>query len=350
MAQRDDTGPALAGRPPFQEPTSPSPDPVTVLVTGMGGNVGQGIVRNIRSVAADIRVVGTNIRAFSAGNHLCDTFHLVPYADDPGYIETLCSIVVAEQVKLVLPSTDLETLCLAERDAVLGAKVLASDLPTVQIYHDKLLSYQHHLRHGMPFAESCLPSEYDGRFDQFIVKPRSGRGSRGLHRNPEDLAPFDDDEYMVQPLLSGPELTTAFYVTTAGRLHGSITLERELSGGATQHCRVTSAHDDQIQPLIEQMVSHSGFRGSVNVQSICTQDNEVWPFEVNCRISGTNSIRSQFGFCDVKYALQEHLYGHEPDEVKVTNGVATRILLDVIYPHQTYYDDASRNHSDHYVF
>ena len=47
----------------------------TVLVTGIGGNVGQGIIRNIHSYDPSIRVVGTNVTSFSAGNHLCDTVY-----------------------------------------------------------------------------------------------------------------------------------------------------------------------------------------------------------------------------------------------------------------------------------
>jgi carbamoyl-phosphate synthase large subunit len=58
------------------------------------------------------------------------------------------------------------------------------------------------------------------------------------------------------------------------------------------------------------------------------------PFEVNCRISGTNSVRSNFGFEDVKYTLEESLYGRRPSAVNITEGVAARILMDVIYPGQ----------------
>ena len=36
----------------------------TVLVTGIGGNVGQGILRNIRSLNLPIRLIGTDIIDF----------------------------------------------------------------------------------------------------------------------------------------------------------------------------------------------------------------------------------------------------------------------------------------------
>lgn len=38
-----------------------------VLVTGIGGNVGQGILRNIQSLNLPIRIVGVDIAAFTQG-------------------------------------------------------------------------------------------------------------------------------------------------------------------------------------------------------------------------------------------------------------------------------------------
>ena len=44
----------------------------TIIVTGIGGVVGQGIVRNARAMGRDLRIVGVNVTAVSVGNHLCD--------------------------------------------------------------------------------------------------------------------------------------------------------------------------------------------------------------------------------------------------------------------------------------
>jgi len=57
-------------------------DKKIVLVTGIGGNVGQGILRNILKTKFPIRIVGCNVADFSAGNHLCDSFYKVPFAND----------------------------------------------------------------------------------------------------------------------------------------------------------------------------------------------------------------------------------------------------------------------------
>ena len=65
----------------------------TVLVTGIGGNVGQGVLRNIRDINWPIHIIGTNVEAFSAGNHLCDKTFMVPYAYVNDYIDFVKKIV-----------------------------------------------------------------------------------------------------------------------------------------------------------------------------------------------------------------------------------------------------------------
>lgn len=306
----------------------------TVLVTGTGGNVGQGVLRNIRDLKHNIRIVGTDIARFTAGNHLCDATYAVPYSYDPGYVGAISTIISAENVDLVIPTTDYEVYYLSLNRDTLGATVAASDAELAKIYLDKYLSFQHHQKHGIPFAPSWLPKDYDGPASGIIVKPREGRGSRGLHIDP--AAPRDfSDEYMVQPLLRGREITTAFYVTRQGHLHGHFTMERELTNGATSKSVVTRAYDAEIEKILLKMLAVKGLRGSVNLQSMVSDSGEIMPFEVNCRISGTNSIRHNLGFRDVAYTLQEHLYGEDPEPVRPIDGIAIRLLTDVIYPGMT---------------
>ena len=77
-----------------------------VLVTGIGGNVGQGVIRNIKSLNFNIKIIGTDISSFTAGNHLCDKTYTVPYSYSDNYIPTIQSIVNTEKVDLVIPTTD----------------------------------------------------------------------------------------------------------------------------------------------------------------------------------------------------------------------------------------------------
>jgi len=321
-----------------------------ILVTGIGGNVGQGIIRNIQSLKLDVKITGTNVLEFTAGNYLCDYFHKVPYAFHDGFIDEMIKICNQQNIDLIIPSTDFEVNFLAEHRDKFSCPIAASHHEATQIYLDKFETWVHHNKYNIPFANSVLPSKYRNEFENIILKPKKGRGSRGLHLNPTNVASFADDEYMVQELHKGDEITTAFYITKQRQLHGLITMSRTLENGATNTCKVIFEHDKKITEIIEKMIAVTPIYGAANLQSIVTADGSIIPFEVNCRISGTNSIRSNFGFKDVEYTLQEYLYGVEPSKPIVTSGVAVRVLLDVIYPNQTDSTNLIDNTTPHFIF
>jgi len=300
------------------------------MVTGVGGMVGQGILRTIRSLGQDISLHGTDIRAVSAGNHLCDSTHVLPYAYDPSYIPAIARLVSELAIDLIIPSTDYECYFLARHAAETGTTVAASPAEVSAACLDKFKTHEAFQAHGIPFADSMLPSSYQQRHASVVVKPREGRGSRNIHVNPPNPGSYDDS-FVVQEYLDGPELTTTFYVNRDGKLHGHITLVRELEAGSTSRCEVTKQHDDEIQGLVERMIANLAFRGSCNLQSRVTSAGVI-PFEVNCRISGTNSIRSQLGFPDVAYTIDEYLNDCEPEAPRVTGGCAIRMTHDIIYP------------------
>jgi len=303
----------------------------TLLITGVGGNVGQGILKNIKKNRPSCIRIGTDILDFNAGHHLCNKMFKVPYAINEKYIDCIRKIVNEESVDLIFPSTDEESYQLSLHRNEIPAVIVTSLHQTVDRYIDKYKTYLYHSKLELPFADSRLPSEYMGEFENCIVKPRRGRGSRGISINPDDFSLFDDS-YLVQELLEGIEITTAFYVDITNHLYSMITLERELENGATNKCLVTRKYDERLKEIIEKLIANNKFQGSVNVQSIVSSGGNIVPFEINCRISGTNSIRSHFGFNDVEYALVEYLDKKELlrcEEIK--EGVAVRVLSDVIY-------------------
>lgn len=321
-----------------------------ILVTGIGGNVAQGIIRNIRNCYNDIYIVGSNIFDFSAGNHLVDKFYKVSYADSDHYIGEIGEIVEKEKIELIIPSTDLEIYYLSLNRSKINCKIASSSANTAHIYLDKYQSYLHHKQHDIPFAETLKPSNYKNQFKDVILKPILGRGSRGILINPQNISTFSDQDYLVQKLYFGIEITTAFYVTQNNYLHGLITLVRKLENGMTVETYVETKYDDKIKTILEKIILNSEIRGSANLQSIVTDDGDIIPFEMNCRISGTNSIRSNFGFEDVKYTLQEYLFNEKLDIPLISKGIAVRIMMDVIYPNASSILECQDASSTHYIY
>jgi carbamoyl-phosphate synthase large subunit len=321
----------------------------TVLVTGIGGNVGQGILRNIISLNLPIRLIGTDIASFTPGNHLCDATYKVPYSYDESYIPTLQKIIDTEHVDVVLPSTDYEIYYLSANASKLNATIVTSEAKTAKTYLDKYESYVFLSQNNIPFAKSWLTGEYDFSEKEIIAKPREGRGSRGIILNPENPNQLPNG-YMIQPLVKGIEITTAVYVNKQGFLHGLFTMERSLTNGTTTESKVVFQYDKQMKIIAQKMIDLGGLVASFNIQSIITKDGEIVPFEINCRISGTNSIRHNLGFQDVKYAIQEYLLNEAPDEPKPIEGIATRILMDVVYPNTSNFDELNNNSVSHIIY
>lgn len=133
-----------------------------------------------------------------------------------------------------------------------------------------------------------------------------------------------------------------------GSILGSITMRRELESGNTARAEVTKEYDTQIEALAQRMIQAFPFRGSFNIQSKVTAHGIV-PFEINCRISGTNSIRSQFGFNDVAYTIQELLFHETPTRPNVLLGSAMRVMVDVVYPEMKL-SDVRNNNDKFYIY
>lgn len=322
----------------------------TILVTGIGGNVGQGILRNIVSLKKDIRIIGTNTVHFTAGNYLVDAFYSVPFSYEESFPRIMKQIVENEKVDLIIPSTDYESFYLSANQNQFSCKIACMNEFATETYLDKYKTWLVHHQYNIPFAKTVLPSEYEQPFKMAIAKPRKGRGSRGLIKNVKDVSNLQDEEYLIQEQVEGLEITTAVYNRYAdGQFHGLITMERSLDNGTTTFCKVNKQYDVALEEIAKKMSTQLNLRGSFNIQSIITANNEIVPFEINCRISGTNSIRSNFGFKDVEYTIEELLYERMPQPVKVIDGIAHRILVDVIYPLNSPTQVLKENNTDNFI-
>jgi carbamoyl-phosphate synthase large subunit len=301
------------------------------MVTGIGGHVGQGVLRNLRSLERPLRLLGTDIGASTAGHYFCDVFRQVPYAYDPAFRETVLRICREEKVDLIIPVTDYEAYHLALMREQLP-RLLGSSAAFAKTCLDKYDTHSAFRQRGIPFVDTVLPSSYRGEWGDIIVKPREGRGSRNVHVSPPDWRQFDDS-FIVQRRLIGPELTTAFYVAQDGTVVGHVTFERTLFAGFTLRANVTREYDEAFSAIIDMVVRSFEVRGSCNIQSIATAKGPI-PFELNSRYSAIAAFSSQFGFEDVRYGAEELLFGIRPTAPTIRTGGVHRIFLDIVYPDQ----------------
>ena len=82
---------------------------MNILITGIGGMVGRGVLKNIRDDYGDrFRLIGTNTVFPTNADHLCNSVYCVPLAENPQYIQEMRNICNAEKIELIIPTTDFE--------------------------------------------------------------------------------------------------------------------------------------------------------------------------------------------------------------------------------------------------
>ncbi|NGZ29320.1 MAG: hypothetical protein G8345_20850, partial [Magnetococcales bacterium] len=92
---------------------------VRILVTGVGGNVGQGILKALRASGLASWVVGCDCHPLSVGLFAVDRGYVVPPAPHSSFAHVLAEILIQEKIQLVLVGADAETLAISRlRDSL----------------------------------------------------------------------------------------------------------------------------------------------------------------------------------------------------------------------------------------
>src|SRR5438445_13777739 len=111
-----------------------------VLVTAVGGNIGQGVVKALRAGRRDYFIAGTDMEARSAGFSMVDRAVVTPSARDPGLTPALIDIVRQERIEAIFVCSPAELeFFTCERAALeaAGVRVLVNPPEVIRIGQDK---------------------------------------------------------------------------------------------------------------------------------------------------------------------------------------------------------------------
>lgn len=289
-----------------------------VLVTGVGGGVGQSIIKSLQGtpysvIAVDGEPLATGLFAAAAA-------YTVPYATAPGYVERLLEVCGRHGCALVFPGLDAELGVLAraaDRFAAVGVRAVVSAPAVVDLCDDKLATSEFLVGHGFP-APRTLPLGPEATRalpPPVVLKPRRGGArARGVFtvREPAELAfrlaTLPLDNYVAQEYLDGDEYTCGS-VTFEGRCHGTVVMRRVLRDGDTYQAFVVS--DPRLHAHVRAVAEALGPFGPCNFQ-LRLRDGVPYIFEINARCSGTTYARALAGFNEPLMAADYLTHGRPP--------------------------------------
>jgi carbamoyl-phosphate synthase large subunit len=298
----------------------------TVLVTGVGGGVGQSIVKSLQD--SPYTVVGADSEALATGLYAVARGYRVPYASAPGYVERLLDICTAEKCELILPGLDAELPVLAREAETFrrsGIIPVVSSPEVIEIADDKLATYRFLLEQGFQAPLTLrLGEDLKQLAFPFVLKPRRGGArSKGVFivANERELSHrlslIDPGNCVAQEYIAGDEYTCGS-VNFDGRCYGTIVMRRILRDGDTYKAFVEET--PSIKHYVASVAEALKPFGACNFQ-FRLKNGEPCIFEINARHSGTTHSRTLAGFSEplmvADYLLQGRLPAYKITEIAV---------------------------------
>lgn len=290
----------------------------TILITGVGGGVGQSIIKCLQG--SDLRVIGADSDPTAAGLHAgIDAGYIVPEArDEADYIARLLDICERERVNLIFPGHDCELMPLSRHAAEfawIGTRVAVSRPEVIALCDDKRETARFLEGIGEPYPETWPLGSITAWRQPVVLKPQTGGArSKGVFvcRDPQAFARAvklcDPGNTVVQELIEGPEYTCGS-VCLDDKVYGPIIMRRVLRDGDTHKAFVERS--SMIDGLIRRVLSNLGPFGACNVQ-LRLRDGIPYIFEINARCSGTTACRAIAGFNEPLMVAGRLLYGAVP--------------------------------------
>lgn len=279
------------------------------LVSGLGGDIAQSIVKILRAEFAGSHVVGLDVTRRNAASLYCDTLVLVPKASESEFLPFLEKLIVEKKIDFFIPCTEFELRVLKNvlDKPPFAGRVISCGSFILETCLDKLTTYKFLQEKGVsvPWFATDV-SEVAGHLP-CIYKKRSGSGAKDLFfvKTVEEATFFTkySPNGLFQELLEGAEQEVTCAVFRWGNEHFEcIQLLRELKDGTTSWAR--KIEDKNILEYCRKISDILNLSGSMNIQLRLT-DKGPQILEINPRFSSTVYMRHLMGFKDLVWTLNK---------------------------------------------
>jgi carbamoyl-phosphate synthase large subunit len=327
---------------------------INILVTAVGGGVGQSILRALFTSKLDFRLIGTDVNPWATGLYSCNKGYLISPAGHEAFEQNLVEICASEKIDVLIPGSDPEIPYIAKiaKDlSELGVVCILGSHHSVQICRDKQKAYKFFADKDLPFTKT-LRLKNDDDYSQvcdddfpLIVKPFDGSASMDVHVvfGWDELVKLKNDkqkDYIVQEYLIPEEWSieksklTKEYVISKGRLvqKDEISIQVLIDDKGLPFEIFTSLNSlkdgvpvtiepkknlgvDDIAWKMAKQLGAIGLCGPCNLQCRITKNGAKF-FEINPRFTGITAVRALLGFNEVEALIRLFYFRESLDKIK----------------------------------
>lgn len=318
-------------------------DKLNVLVTAVGSEVGQGVIKALNCSKYDCKIVGCDMDPDAAGFFMCDKYYIVPRATSEHYLKDMLLICQEENINVIFPNADLELAVISEFKELFekkGIKVLVQPLNVLRTFQSKYETYNFLNSNGI-IVPDTVKLDIKNNFKSiskltfpFIVKPDFGQGSKSLYLI-EDRDKFNvfshlfiEDEFVAQEYIPSEdeEYTCALFNCDLIDEPYYVLFKRKLKNGTTGVAEIVI--EDSLLAFLKIICSAIGLEGSINIQ-FRKRNNHPFIFEINPRLSSTTGIRASCGFNDVEMAIDYFVFKKIPKKPLIAKKKVIRYFEEI---------------------
>lgn len=255
-----------------------------------------------------------------------DRRHEIPFANVPDFGKKLTDLFQTLEIDLLVPGVDEELSLVA---ALAEEGRLAALLPP-KSFVDRHLDKASSMQWLGELAPKTVPVEKAESLGfPCIVKPRSGRGSRGVSviKSAEQMAAYltfheaEPETVIAQEMGIGQEFTVMMAADSAGTLRAVVPVAVGIKRGIT--LRAETRRDAVVEEACCKVHAADPVPGCYNIQLILQDDGRVLVFEINPRVSTTLCLGVAAGANPLDIFLQEPT-GTAPVSRPFTEGLKLR--------------------------
>lgn len=283
-----------------------------ILVSGCGGDIGQNIIRILKSFDFINNIIGTDINENHYGLKISDLFFKVSKVYETNYLNEISDIILKNKIQLWIPASEPELRFFTNNPLfleIIKIPILMASREARKVGFDKFETINFLKQIGLSAPQTFLLKDIESMpCSRGIIKDRFGAGSKNIflceHVNDFYYLKNKFPNFIFQEYIdSNDEFTCGIYKHKNFR--ENIIFKRVLSGGYTSYAE--KIENDAIFSLLNTISDSEKINGAINVQLRLSEDGVPLVFEINPRFSSTVGFRHLAGFQDLYWSVLDAL-------------------------------------------